>query len=499
MLTIAEKVVARQPKITVDELKVDLMGILSTQSITNDTEDMMEVILDELEKIKNIKVERDDYGNLYVTKGKPGAGVTFPAFVCHTDTVHKIRDNFKVVRDDSGFYYAVSTDGGEFQQVGVGGDDKCGIIVCIELLHRLKTIKCAFFLDEEQGCKGSAAGSLEFFEDCRYAIQIDRRNGGDIITTGSGTKLASPEFEKLLNELGAVYQYKTTTGLNTDVVKLKQRGLGIAACNLSAGYYNPHTKQEYINERELLNCLEFCIALGRIKTVYEHKHVPYTAPASSYGNYGNSSYWDRNSPGRYGYTKGGAAPAKPVEKKCLDCQITLNAGEGVMCTKCMRKNLHLQVYGDFKRLVIELPESSLETSEDVIPSVPRASTVCRLCHSDMISSEECDRGVCTECAKCRRCNTLLETDVELDDSVCALCLDDQPLMCKNKTCSSMLTDVQYIKAGFCELCMPFPMTRVRDEDDLEGFEPVCTACSDKLEYREEIAWNVCFECMRGMN
>ncbi len=475
------------PTLSIGDLSVDVLKILSTQSTTHDTADMMEVIIEELGKIPGLKIERDDYGNLYATKGKLPKNQAYPAYVCHTDTVHKIWETFTTIRTADGFYYSYTTDGDEFKQVGVGGDDKCGIILCIELLHRLKYAKCAFFLDEEQGCKGSKAGNLEFFSDCRYAIQIDRREGGDIITTGAGVELCSNEFKEKLNEVGANFAYKSTTGLSTDVVELKRRGLGISSCNLSAGYHNPHSKQEYINEKQLLNCLEFCLEISKIKEVYPHKYVAqvYT-PAKHTGYYYSST------------PSVDSKKSKPSNTgKCVTCNITLHAG--VMCIACMRKHLYLQVYGEHKRLVIQVEEKDV-----VVDSVK--STVCMLCSSDMITSDEIEEGYCKNCGSCRDCGYALENH-ELIDGVCDICVEDGDMKCKVPHCGVYLTNRKSKEAGYCETCihwmvdMPGILSDSDSEAALDEYNKnkygTCTSCSDPLETSYEGAWRLCSKCFEG--
>jgi hypothetical protein len=34
---------------------------------------------------------------------------------------------------------------------GIGGDDKCGVYICLKLLEKIDKIKCAFFVEEEIG------------------------------------------------------------------------------------------------------------------------------------------------------------------------------------------------------------------------------------------------------------------------------------------------------------------------------------------------------------
>ena len=70
----------------------------------------------------------------------------------------------------------------ERKQCGLGADDKNGLFIALECLASYDAIKCAFFVGEEIGCKGSGAVDISFFDDCRYCIQIDRRGNSDMVT-----------------------------------------------------------------------------------------------------------------------------------------------------------------------------------------------------------------------------------------------------------------------------------------------------------------------------
>ena len=48
---------------------------------------------------------------------------------------------------------------------------------------------------------------------------------------------------------------KKNPGMMTDVLELKERGLGVSCINLSCGYYEPHSDEEFTVKKDLLNCL----------------------------------------------------------------------------------------------------------------------------------------------------------------------------------------------------------------------------------------------------
>lgn len=427
--------------------KSDYLSILSTQATTGDTANMMEEINRQLDLINGIVKETDDYGNLYVTKG---VAETYPAFVCHTDTVHKIYKTFTVQETALNYIFAYSEDEG-FQQVGVGGDDKSGIIACLELLIKLKTVKCVFFLDEEQGCKGSSVGRLEFFDDCRYAIQIDRKGHEDIIIKGSGTELCSKEFEELLTTIGKKYEYKPTTGATTDVVKLKDRGLKISACNLSAGYYNPHTKQEFIDADALLNCIDFCIAIARIKTIYPHSKpiIVKSAPTKSTSSYSNYS----------------------CARLCEICNEVLGYKFGMLCNDCVKKYI---------------------LSEDTVIEGESARETCEGCGESLGTTEEIAIKHCYVCQICSGCDMQLVTADEFRVGECMRCLmqefDDYEI-CNDKQCSNILATRKEKIVGYCTNCVVFDV------------EELCSMknCRRALKTAEELETGLCIKCTGDYN
>lgn len=175
---------------------------------------------------------------------------------------------------------AIGEDG---KQHNLGADDKNGVWVGLQLLKSEPVMKAAFFVGEEVGCIGSSKCDMTFFDDARFVIQCDRRNGSDLILNAGSVQLADSSF--ISQELRTKYGYKPTYGLMTDVQELKRKGLKVAACNLSCGYYNPHTEQEYTVVSELINCYRFVREIIATTGVTPHT---YTAP--KYPSYGHSQY-----------------------------------------------------------------------------------------------------------------------------------------------------------------------------------------------------------------
>lgn len=124
----------------------------------------------------NIKLGKDNYGNLYAWRGE---SETFPCIVAHLGQVQRThsRDFRPIETRDIILGYSANN----HQIEGIGGDDKNGIFIALEALKKFDFIKIALFRSEEVGCLGSQNCTMSFFEDCRFVIQCDRRGNSDLI------------------------------------------------------------------------------------------------------------------------------------------------------------------------------------------------------------------------------------------------------------------------------------------------------------------------------
>lgn len=240
-----------------------LKQLYMVSSPSRDEKDMFVFITKWMEQ-HEIKCQVHDWG-ITATKG---FSETYPCVVAHMDEVHKRHAGKRIFETENGILFGYDIFKGE--QCGIGADDKNGIWVALKLLERLEAIKVAFFIGEEIGCVGSRQCDIKFFDDCRFVIQCDRRNGGDFITD-AGVELCSKEFIRDCNI--EKFGYHEEHGLMTDVLELKERGLNVSAVNMSCGYYHPHTAEELTVFNQLENCLEFVEWICKNLTdVYPHEY-----------------------------------------------------------------------------------------------------------------------------------------------------------------------------------------------------------------------------------
>ncbi len=210
-------------------------------------------------------IEVDKMGNVLVTKG---TAESYPCVVAHMDEVFSREEGERIsIVHESDKIYAVEE--GTESPVGIGADDKNGCWINLMALKEVPVMKCAFFVGEEDGCIGSSAVDLDFFSDCRFIFESDRRNGSDLIYYASGVMLASDDF---LNDLDyKKWGYVKTEGFSTDVRTLSERQVGISTVNVSSGYYNPHRDTEYTVISELINTKDFIISnMMKLTKVYPH-------------------------------------------------------------------------------------------------------------------------------------------------------------------------------------------------------------------------------------
>lgn len=198
-----------------------------------------------------ISLEKDSFGNLYVTKG---SGESYPCLVSHLDQVFHCRHSkdFRAV-EAKGILFGYSPSKRRFENLGA--DDKNGIFICLECLRKYDVLKVVFFREEETGCRGSSRAYMPFFDDVRFVIQPDRKGNSDLITAISFTELCSGEF--IREAAPEKWGYAENNGLMTDVLTLKENGLEVSCANVSCGYYNAHTDEEITVKKDLQKCLDF--------------------------------------------------------------------------------------------------------------------------------------------------------------------------------------------------------------------------------------------------
>jgi hypothetical protein len=184
------------------------------------------------------------------------------------------------------------------EQTGIGGDDKCGVYVCLEMFERFDVLKGAFFVEEEIGMLGSKQADDKFFENVGYAIQFDAPSSNWISEVCSGVKLFDEDFKKeikgTLNECGYT---KFSVDPFTDVNQLASK-YDFNCLNLGCGYYRQHTTSEYVVVEEVSDSIkagyELITKLGMEKYVHKKMEKKTLVNESNYSylSYNDSEDYD---------------------------------------------------------------------------------------------------------------------------------------------------------------------------------------------------------------
>ncbi len=238
-----------------------LKRTLSIPSAYGEEERMRDYIIEFA--IKNyIEYKVDTKGNIYLTKGseKMTQGEYYPCVVSHIDTTHKNHTNLiknderLKIDENNGILTAYNPHNGN--QTGIGGDDKCGVFVCLSLLEHFDILKASFFVEEEIGMLGSKQADPEFFKDVGYAIQFDAPSANWVSEVCSGVKLFDEDFKTQITQVLAEGGYTNfSKDPFTDVKQLAQK-FDFNCLNLGCGYYQQHSDKEYVVIEEVEKSLK---------------------------------------------------------------------------------------------------------------------------------------------------------------------------------------------------------------------------------------------------
>lgn len=162
--------------------------------------------------------------------------------------------------------YEVYIENGKIQGRGkdrvLGGDDKCGIFIALEVARILPNMpmKILFTVEEEIGCVGIdkfVIHSADWFDNVAYSLTIDRREGDNLLWSQLGKRSCDNAFAGRLAKAGIEcgIPVKLQDGSVADVITI--RDYVPNAVNMSAGYYSAHTSEEYIVISELLQIINW--------------------------------------------------------------------------------------------------------------------------------------------------------------------------------------------------------------------------------------------------
>lgn len=199
--------------------------------------------------------------------------------VAHMDTVHKLS-----------CYEITETHGRISSPQGIGGDDRCGVFI---IMNIVKELHCSVLLceDEEKGGIGArkftnAAATLtnggkeKYVDhlDVNYMVEFDRKGHKNVVFYGCDNK----DFTKFITETTG---FKQESGSFSDI-SLVAPAAKIAAVNMSCGYYQAHTPAEYVVYAEMMETIETAKKLINTKS----KAFKYVAKKFEPSKW-DDSYW----------------------------------------------------------------------------------------------------------------------------------------------------------------------------------------------------------------
>lgn len=205
--------------------------------------------------------------------------------VAHMDTVHQEPVKHICKTQDGNILMSPQ---------GIGGDDRCGVYALVTA-YRLSSVKpwLLFTCDEETGgigakkfCKEHEEGGLpEKLDELKAIVEIDRKGRNDAVYYDCGNE----EFEAYITSKG----FKTSFGTFSDISYVAPE-LGVAAVNLSSGYYDAHTKHEYINLGHLNATIGKVVEIVSDSVKAEFPKYEYIEKAHYFGRYGGwyGDDWD---------------------------------------------------------------------------------------------------------------------------------------------------------------------------------------------------------------
>jgi di/tripeptidase len=265
-----------------------LKNVLSVPTKTYQEERMVAFLVNWLTE-NSIPHFVDEYNNVYATKQESSElpeNFYFPCVISHTDTVHNI-DTINIreemlmnAQGEEKLSYKAYNDEGN--PTGIGGDDKCGVFACLTLLQDLPNVKAAFFVSEETGCHGSLKASEEFFKNVGYGIQFDAPENWMITEKCYGQVLfdRNTEFfetcDKVLTEGMDNNFMEYMVHPYTDVYALRGK-FDFSCINISIGYYDYHTRNEYVVVEDVFNGIDMGkqMIIGLGNKLHHKKSVNY--------------------------------------------------------------------------------------------------------------------------------------------------------------------------------------------------------------------------------
>ena len=231
--------------------KTFLKSVLEVPSLSKKEQCMKSFILDFAIK-NNITYKEDSYGNIYLFKGVLKQGEFRPCVVAHMDTVQTAQEYFITKKQKLQVIESINDYGNIFildnlLPMGIGGDDKAGVAIALDIISQKDKIMGAFFVEEEIGCRGAKNLDINMFNDVAYVMEFDAPSDNWISRVSWGVHLFNDCFYGKIKPLLKKYRQ---TRINyddpfTDIQEIKKK-IPVNCINIFAGYQKQHTNFEFV-------------------------------------------------------------------------------------------------------------------------------------------------------------------------------------------------------------------------------------------------------------
>ena len=236
-------------------MRVELLNqLLLLPSPSHQEHAMVEFILRHVESWgsrSGVRCWVDAHNNVYIIKGDAAC---LPCVAAHIDTVHR-HAPARIVQH-GGLLVGFNEAG---CRTGIGGDDKAGVFICLELLKRFDNIAVALFAAEEVGCVGARHADAKFFERVGCVIEFDCPGRGLVSYTSGGMRMFQNDGEFITTALPVMCRHGALQWQHHPFSDVKAIGgrFGLSCLNVSAGYYNWHRRDEFVKLADVEHALAF--------------------------------------------------------------------------------------------------------------------------------------------------------------------------------------------------------------------------------------------------
>ncbi|MGL5715392.1 MAG: hypothetical protein ACRCX2_20405 [Paraclostridium sp.] len=262
-----------------------------------------------------VPYKSDEFGNMWSIRF-----IDKPIFVAHMDTV---------IGNDINYKSPLLEKDGKLSRPGhvLGADDRAGVNLILNHKHKINFV---FTTLEEQGCIGAKqlAGNQGFINDVTdiggFFIELDRRGSSDILGNVHGYC-----EQGVVDVLQTVLpHYKDNSGVFTDIDAWTDIRQGV---NLSVGYYNAHSSNEYLNIAQFDYLDSKIEELGQIDC--SSLKNTYKKPRPTYNSYyERDTSWNRYFANAYDWMDNSS------ERECQFCgcyeKVTYDYKGYVVCEHC---------------------------------------------------------------------------------------------------------------------------------------------------------------------